>query len=64
MHCLLYRDGKGYLPALTLVRAAMPTLAASDPPVHTSHRRAVFPELVDGACARWSTNPRVIGERR
>ena len=24
----------------------MPTLAAADPPVHTTHRRAVFPELV------------------
>ena len=35
------------LPArLDLGGAAMPTLAASDPPVHTTHRRAVFPELV------------------
>ena len=38
--------GMAYLPALSFCGAAMPRLAASDLPVHTSHRRAVFPESV------------------
>jgi cytochrome P450 len=46
MHCLLYRDGDGLPARLDLGDAAMPTLATADPPVHTTHRRAVFPELV------------------
>ena len=47
MPCLLYRDADG-LPARldAFGDAATPTLAAADPPVHTTHRRAVFPELV------------------
>src|SRR5277367_896045 len=46
MHCLLYRDGDGLPACLDFGDAAMPTLATADPPVHTTHRRAVFPELV------------------
>ena len=46
MHCLLYRDGNGLPARLDFGEAAMPTLATADPPVHTTHRRAVFPELV------------------
>jgi len=46
MHCLLYRDGDGLPARLDFGDAAMPTLATADPPVHTTHRRAVFPELV------------------
>jgi cytochrome P450 family 144 len=46
MHCLLYREGNGLPARLDFGEAAMPTLAAADPPVHTTHRRAVFPELV------------------
>ena len=46
MHCLLYRDGNGLPARLDFCEAAMPTLATADPPVHTMHRRAVFPELV------------------
>ncbi|KKC06874.1 cytochrome P450 [Mycobacterium nebraskense] len=46
MHCLLYRDRDGLPARLDFGGAAMPTLAAADPPVHTAHRRAVFPELV------------------
>src|SRR5271163_2245527 len=46
MRCLLYRDGDGLPARLDFGDAAMPTLAAADPPVHTTHRRAVFPELV------------------
>lgn len=46
MHCLLYRDGNGLPARLDFGDAAMPTLATADPPVHTTHRRAVFPELV------------------
>jgi cytochrome P450 len=46
MHCLLYRDQDGLPARLDFGEAAMPTLATADPPVHTTHRRAVFPELV------------------
>src|SRR5271169_4669265 len=46
MKCLLYRDGDGLPARLDFGDAAMPTLATADPPVHTTHRRAVFPELV------------------
>jgi cytochrome P450 family 144 len=46
MRCLLYRDGDGLPARLDFGDAAMPTLATADPPVHTTHRRSVFPELV------------------
>jgi cytochrome P450 len=46
MTCLLYRDPDGLPARLSFGDAATPTLAAADPPVHTIHRRAVFPELV------------------
>jgi cytochrome P450 family 144 len=46
MRCLLYRDEDGLPARLDFGDAAMPTLATADPPVHTTHRRAVFPELV------------------
>jgi cytochrome P450 len=46
MTCLLYRDSDGLPARLAFGDAATPTLAAADPPVHTIHRRAVFPELV------------------
>jgi cytochrome P450 len=46
MRCLLYRDRDGLPARLEFGDAAMPTLATADPPVHTTHRRAVFPELV------------------
>jgi hypothetical protein len=46
MHCLLYRGGDGLPARLDFGDAAMSTLATADPPVHTTHRRAVFPELV------------------
>ena len=46
MRCLLYRDQDGLPARVDFGEAALPTLAAADPPVHTTHRRAVFPELV------------------
>jgi cytochrome P450 len=46
MHCLLYRDQDGLPARLDFGKAARPTLATADAPVHTTHRRAVFPELV------------------
>ncbi|WP_232066714.1 cytochrome P450 [Mycobacterium parmense] len=46
MHCLLYRGRDGLPARLDFGESAMPTLATADPPVHTAHRRAVFPELV------------------
>jgi cytochrome P450 len=46
MQCLIYRDEHGLPARLDFGRAAAPTLATADPPVHTTQRRAVFPELV------------------
>jgi cytochrome P450 family 144 len=46
MQCLLYRDEDGLPACLDFGGAALPTLATADPPVHTTQRRAVFPELV------------------
>jgi cytochrome P450 family 144 len=46
MQCLLYRDDHGLPARLDFGGAALPTLATADPPIHTTQRRAVFPELV------------------
>jgi cytochrome P450 len=46
MQCFLYRDDDGLPGRLDIGGAAPPTLATADPPLHTVHRRAVFPELV------------------
>jgi cytochrome P450 len=46
MQCLIYRDEQGLPGRLDFGGAALPTLATADPPVHTTQRRAVFPELV------------------
>jgi cytochrome P450 len=43
---LLYRDDDGLPARLDFGGTAPPTLATADPPLHTIHRRAVFPELV------------------
>src|SRR5262245_40635094 len=46
LHALLYRSALG-IPALVPFEAGgLHTLAVADPPVHTQHRSAVFPELV------------------
>ncbi len=46
MQCLIYRDEHGLPGRLDFGGAALPTLATADPPIHTTQRRAVFPELV------------------
>jgi cytochrome P450 len=43
---LLYRDEEGLPARLDFGGTAPPTLATADPPLHTIHRKAVFPELV------------------
>jgi cytochrome P450 family 144 len=43
---LLYRDEDGLPARLDFGGAAPPTLATADPPLHMTHRKAVFPELV------------------
>ena len=43
---LLYRDDDGLPARLEFGGTAPPTLATADPPLHTTHRKAVFPELV------------------
>ncbi|MDT5232690.1 MAG: hypothetical protein QOI39_3190, partial [Mycobacterium sp.] len=43
---LLYRDDGGLPARLDFGGPAPPTLATADPPLHPTHRQAVFPELV------------------
>jgi cytochrome P450 family 144 len=46
IEALLYRDDRGLPARVEFGGAGVQTLATADPPVHTSHRAAVFPELV------------------
>jgi len=46
MRCLLYRDESGMPARLEFGDMMIQTLATADPPVHTLHKRTVFPELV------------------
>lgn len=46
INSLLYRDDDGLPARLDFGGTAPPTLATADPPLHTTHRKAVFPELV------------------
>lgn len=46
LKCLLYRDDAGQPRRLDFGDAASQALASADPPMHTLHRAAVFPELV------------------
>jgi cytochrome P450 len=46
MLCLLYRDEGGLPSRLTYGERAVQTLATADPPIHTAHKRTVFPEFV------------------
>jgi cytochrome P450 family 144 len=46
MRCLLYRDESGLPARLQFGDMAIQTLATADPPLHTVHKRTVFPELV------------------
>jgi cytochrome P450 len=46
MRCLLYRDDGGLPCRFSFGDAGVPTLATADPPLHTLHRKTVFPELV------------------
>lgn len=43
---ILHRDGSGAPATIPFGDASLDVLATADPPVHTVHRRAVFPELV------------------
>src|SRR5271156_5147163 len=45
MHYLLYRGDNG-LPARLAFGEGTQVLAVADPPVHTVHRKVVFPELM------------------
>jgi cytochrome P450 len=48
IRCLLCSDDDGAPLRLAFGDAALPTLATADPPQHSTHRKAVFPELVAG----------------
>ncbi len=46
IRCLLYRGDDGLPCRLTFAPTGLDTLATADPPIHTVHRSAIFPELV------------------
>jgi len=46
MRCLLYRDASGLPARLSFGDMMVQTLATADPPLHTAHKRTVFPEFV------------------
>ena len=46
LHAILYRGAQGTPELLPFEAGGLHTLAVADPPVHTAHRRTVFPELV------------------
>ena len=46
MRCLLYRDENALPARLQFGDMMIQTLATADPPLHTVHKRTVFPELV------------------
>src|SRR5215475_14343348 len=46
LHSILYRSAAGTPALLPFEAGGLQTLAIADPPVHTAHRNAVFPELV------------------
>ena len=46
LHAILYRSALGTPELLPFEAGGLQTLAIADPPVHTVHRNAVFPELV------------------
>lgn len=46
LHAILYRGALGTPELLPFEAGGLQTLAVADPPLHTTHRRAVFPELV------------------
>ena len=46
MTCLLYRDERGLPARMMFGSSGIPTLATADPPLHTVHKRTVFPEFV------------------
>jgi cytochrome P450 len=46
LHCLMYRDERGIPARWDYGNGGGQALATADPPLHTLHRSAVFPELV------------------
>src|ERR1700722_6366981 len=46
MQCLLYRDENGLPARLPYGTPAAQALATADPPIHTVHKKTVFPEFV------------------
>jgi len=46
MRCLLYRDENGLPARLPFGDVSVQALATADPPIHTVHKKTVFPEFV------------------
>jgi len=47
MRCFLYRDENGLPARLNIGDFAVQALASADPPLHTTHKRTVFPRFVE-----------------
>jgi cytochrome P450 len=62
MHHLLFRRGDG-LPGRLAFGEGTQVLAVADPPVHTVHRRVVFPELVARRMAGLEPEVTTLAER-
>jgi len=62
MHHFLYRDGNG-LPARRAFGEGTQVLAVADPPVHTVHRKVVFPELMARRMAGLEAEATEVAER-
>jgi cytochrome P450 len=62
MHHLLYRGDNG-LPARMALGEGTQVLAVSDPPVHTVHRKVVFPELMARRMSELESEATEVAER-
>src|SRR5215468_4336565 len=64
LHAILYRSELGTPELLPFEAGGLQTLAIADPPVHTAHRNAVFPELVARRMAALRPDIEALAEER
>jgi cytochrome P450 len=64
LHALIYRSALGTPALLPFDAGGLHTLAVADPPVHTKHRSAVFPELVGRRMVALRTDIEALAEER
>ena len=64
LHALLCRGARSTPELVPFPADGLQTLAIADPPVHTVHRRTVFPELVARRMAALRTDIEALAEQR